>query len=171
MISFTKEECKEIINMIYIIPGVIRDGAHANVDRPNENISYKYYNIYSNTDTEWIFNRLYEYLDVEKNLKINNPCNVIHLHEYMVGNKFTKHRDIYYPNQALNIGVCLNDDYEGGEFILHTPTEKLPKKAGYIYSFKNTRYHEVTEITKGIRYSLIVFLYKNNIKNNNSNLL
>ena len=41
MISFTKEECKEIINMIYIIPGVIRDGAHANVDRPNENISYK----------------------------------------------------------------------------------------------------------------------------------
>ena len=28
------------------------------------------------------------------------------------------------------------------------------------FSFKNTRFHEVTEIKKGIRYSLIAFFYK-----------
>ena len=171
MINFTKEECRKIIKMSDVLEGEYRDGLNANVERPSQNISYKYYNIYCNTDTEWIFNRLYEYLDVEKNIKINNPCNVIHLHEYTEGNLFVKHRDVYYPNQLLNIGVCLNDEYEGGEFILYNPTEILPKEEGYIYSFKNTRYHEVTEIKKGIRYSLIIFLYKDNLKNNITNLI
>jgi len=170
-ISFTQNECKQIIDLTKTIEGVFRDGVNANVERPSETISYTYYNIYSNLDTQWIFDRLYEYLDVEKNLKINNPLDVIHLHKYNEGNLFQKHRDIYYPNQVLNVGVCLNDDYEGGEFILFNPTETLPKKEGYIYSFKNTRYHEVTEIKKGTRYSLIAFLYKDNLKNNNKNLL
>ena len=171
MISFTKEECKKIIKMSDVLEGVYRDGINANVARPRETISYTYYNIYSNLVTQWIFDRLYQYLDVEKNLKINNPLDVIHLHKYNEGNLFEKHRDIYYPNQVLNIGVCLNDDYEGGEFMLFDPIENLPKQEGYIYSFKNTRYHEVTELTKGIRYSLIAFLYKDNLKNNNKNLL
>ena len=171
MISFTKEECKKIIKMSDVLEGVYRDGINANVARPRKNISYTYYNIYSNLDTQWIFDRLYQYLDVEKNLKINNPLNVIHLHKYNKGNLFEKHRDIYYPNQVLNVGVCLNDNYEGGEFILFNPTEILPKKEGHIYSFKNTRYHEVTELTKGIRCSLIAFLYKDNLKNNITNLI
>ena len=171
MISFTKEECKKIIKLSDILDGVIRDGLNANVERPSETISYTYYNVYSNLNTQWIFDRLYEYLDVEKNLKINNPLDVIHLHKYNEGNLFQKHRDIYYPNQVLDVGVCLNDDYEGVEFILFNPTETLPKKEGYIYSFKNTQYHEVTEIKKGTRYSLIAFLYKDNLKNNNKNLL
>ena len=163
--------CKKIIKMSDVLEGVYRDGINANVARPRKNISYTYYNIYSNLDTQWIFDRLYQYLDVEKNLKINNPLNVIHLHKYNKGNLFEKHRDIYYPNQVLNVGVCLNDNYEGGEFILFNPTEILPKKEGHIYSFKNTRYHEVTELTKGIRCSLIAFLYKDNLKNNITNLI
>jgi predicted 2-oxoglutarate/Fe(II)-dependent dioxygenase YbiX len=64
----------------------------------------------------------------------------------------------------LNVGVCLNDDYEGGHFIMYGPKQVIPKKAGTIYSFKNTREHEVTKIESGIRYSLIIFLYKENIK-------
>lgn len=171
MISFTKKECKKIIDMTNTLEGIVRDGVNANVERPSENISYTYYNIYCSLDTQWIFDRLYEYLDVEEKIKINKPLNVIHLHEYNEGNLFEKHRDIYYPNQALNIGVCLNDNYEGGDFILFNPTEKLPKKEGYIYSFKNTRYHEVTKIEKGKRYSLIAFLYRDNLKSNVTNLL
>ena len=171
MISFTAEECKKIINLSNALDGVIRDGINANVERPSETISYTYYNIYSNLDTQWIFDRLYLYLDTTQKIKINNPLNVIHLHKYNEGNLFQKHRDIYYPNQVLNVGVCLNDDYEGGEFILFNPTEILPKKEGHIYSFKNTRFHEITEIKKGTRYSLIAFFYKDNFKNNNMNLL
>jgi hypothetical protein len=47
---------------------------------------------------------------------------------------------------------------------LYGPKQVIPKKAGTIYSFKNTREHEVTKIESGIRYSLIIFLYKENIK-------
>ena len=168
MISFTQNECKKIIKMSDVLEGQYRDGLNANVERPSKTISYTYYNIYSNLDTQWIFDRLYQYLDVEKNLKINNPLDVIHLHKYNEGNLFQKHRDVYYPNQVLNVGVCLNDDYDGGDFILYNPTQLIPKKEGFIYSFKNTTEHEVKEITKGIRYSLILFLFKDNIKLKNN---
>jgi predicted 2-oxoglutarate/Fe(II)-dependent dioxygenase YbiX len=113
---------------------------------------------------KWIFDKITEYLLVDQNVEITKPFEVIHLHKYLSGNEFERHSDIYYPNQTLNVGVCLNDDYEGGDFILYGPKEIIPKKAGTIYSFRNTREHEVTKIESGIRYSLIIFLYKENIK-------
>ena len=99
---------------------------------------------------------MYEYLDVEKNLKINNPCSVIHLHEYMEGNLFVKHRDVYYPNQVLNIGVCLNDDYEGGELMMFGD-HRIHLPAGAVVVFpSNFMYpHEVKPVKSGIRYSYV----------------
>jgi hypothetical protein len=164
MINFTKEECTTIINLSLELEGINRDVNSKNIERPRENISYTYYNIYKNEKIEWIFNRISDYLIHEKNIEVVKPFNVIHLHKYLSGNKFERHSDIYYPNQILNVGVCLNDDYDGGEFILYNPTQSIPKKQGLIYSFKNTTEHEVKEITKGTRYSLIVFLFKDNIR-------
>jgi hypothetical protein len=171
MINFTKEECNTIIDLSLELEGTNRDVNSKNIERPSENISYTYYNIYKNKKVEWIFDRITDYLAHEKNIEVIKPFDIIHLHKYLVGNKFNRHRDIYYPNQVLNVGVCLNDDYDGGDFILYNPTQLIPKKEGFIYSFKNTTEHEVKEITKGIRYSLITFLYKDNLKNNNKNLL
>jgi hypothetical protein len=164
MINFTKEECNTIINLSLELEGNNRDVNSKNIERPSENITYTYYNIYKNEKVEWIFNRIIDYLIYEKNIEVIKPFDIIHLHKYLAGNKFERHRDIYYPNQLLNVGVCLNDDYDGGDFILYNPTQPIPKKQGLIYSFKNTTEHEVKEITKGIRYSLIIFLYKDNLK-------
>lgn len=168
MISFTQNECNTIINLSLELEGTDRDVNSKNVERPRENISYTYYNIYKNEKVEWIFNRITDYLFYEKNIEVIEPFDIIHLHKYLSGNKFERHSDIYYPNQILNVGVCLNDDYEGGDFILYNPTQLIPKKEGLIYSFKNTTEHEVKEITKGIRYSLIIFLYKDNLKLKNN---
>ena len=115
-------------------------------------------------NNQWIFDKITEYLLIDQNIEITKPFEVIHLHKYIAGNEFERHSDIYYPNQTLNVGVCLNDDYVGGDFILHEPKQIIPKKTGTIYSFKNTREHEVTKIESGVRYSLIIFLYKENIK-------
>ncbi len=164
MIYFTKEECNTIINLSLELEGTNRDVNSKNIERPRENISYTYYNIYKNEKVEWIFNRISDYLTQEKNIEIIKPFHIIHLHKYLTGNKFERHKDIYYPNQALNVGVCLNDDYDGGDFLLYNPTYIIPKKAGFIYSFKNTTEHEVKEITNGIRYSLILFLFEDNLK-------
>jgi hypothetical protein len=164
MVCFSKEECDKIINLTLEIEGTHRDVNSKTVERPREKISYTYYNIYRNESLKWIFDKITEYLLVDQNVEIIKPFEVIHLHKYLVGNEFERHSDIYYPNQTLNVGVCLNDDYEGGDFILYGPKQVIPKKAGTIYSFKNTREHEVTKIESGIRYSLIIFLYEENIK-------
>ena len=164
MVCFSKEECNKIINLTLEIKGNYRDVNSKNVERPREKISYTYYNIYRNESVKWVFDKITEYLLVEQNVEITKPFEVIHLHKYVAGNEFERHSDIYYPNQKLNVGVCLNDDYEGGDFILYGPKEIIPKKAGTIYSFRNTREHEVTKIESGIRYALIMFLFKENIK-------
>lgn len=162
-ILFSKDECKRIINLTQHIKGTSRDANSKNIKRPRENISYTYYNICKNDNVDWIFNKITDYLVLNNDIKVIEPFSVIHLHKYEEGNRFERHRDVYYPNQILNIGVCLNDDYVGGDFVLYGPTQIIPKVAGTIYLFKNTREHEVKKIESGIRYSLIIFLYKDNI--------
>jgi hypothetical protein len=164
MIFFSKEECSRIINLTQEIEGTHRDANCTHVERPREKITYTYYNIFRNENVAWIFNKITDYLFLDENIEIIKPFEVIHLHKYEAGNQFERHSDIYYPNQKLNVGVCLNDDYDGGDFILYGPKEIIPKKAGAIYSFRNTREHEVTKIENGTRYSLIIFLFKENIK-------
>lgn len=164
MVEFSKEDCDNIIALTSVLEGTYRDVNLKNIDRPREKISYTFFNITRKSTTNWIFDRISDYIVAELGLEILKPFEVIHLHKYDVGNEFERHRDIYYPNQVLNIGVCLNDDYVGGDFILYGPKEILPKKTGTIYSFKNTREHEITKIESGNRYSLIIFLNKDNVK-------
>jgi len=164
MITFSEIECNKIIDLSNTLEKNIRDGLKTNLDRPSENISYNFYNIVRNDDTQWIFDRFNLYLQKNDNLKTVKDLDVIHMHEYNVGNKFTKHRDIYYEGQYFNVGVCLNDNFEGGDFKLYNPEKTINKKTGNIYSFKNTRLHEVTEITKGVRWALIGFYFEDNFE-------
>lgn len=154
MISFTNEECKTIIELSNILTKVERD------ENPRQPISYDYYSIGYNLDTKWIFDRLDSFFTDITNIKVIKSLDAVHLFDYSVGDKFVKHRDIYYHNQIHNIGVCLNDDYEGGEFVLHEPTYTiLPKKTGTIYTFNHSYEHEVLEVTNGHRWSLIGFYF------------
>lgn len=162
MIKFTEQECDTIISFSNELKETVRDGESASVDRPRKRISYSHYTINRNEHTQWIFDRLNEYLEKVDNMKVIKDLDILHLHKYNEGNEFVKHRDIYYDNQVRNIGICLNDDYEGGEFIVYEPKETLPKEKGSIYTFKNTRLHEVTKITKGVRWAIIGFLKHEN---------
>jgi len=166
MICFTKSECDTIINYSNTLDKNIRDGENADVSRPNKNISYVYYHIKRNEETQWIFDRINLFLKENDNIIVKKDLDTLHMHHYSKGDVFVKHRDIYYDGQRWNIGVCLNDDYDGGEFILYQPTEIIPKKAGTIYSFKNTREHEVLEIKSGERWSIIGFFFNEHIETN-----
>jgi PKHD-type hydroxylase len=69
--------------------------------------------------------------------------------------------------RKLSATIALNDakDYKGGEFQidLSTPTEKrlfkVPslKKKGSIVIFPSHLQHRVTPVTKGVRYSLVIW--------------
>ena len=158
-IMFSKKECNDIINLSKLF-----EIKNSNVYFKNENeIKYNVWNISKNKNTQWIFDRMFDYFTNTTGIEITKQINILHLHNYKIGNKFIKHRDNQYPGQLHNIGVCLNDDYEGGEFVLYEPEEVLPKKQGEIYTFPSLRMHEVKEITSGERWSIISFLYVENL--------
>ena len=98
----------------------------------------------------------------------------IQISRYKEGDFYTWHRDgkgdhlsVYkeaYRVRKLSMTVMLNDDYEGGEFQfanyseekcnIHTP---VPNKRGTVIVFPSDTEHRVTPVTKGIRYSLVVW--------------
>ena len=57
----------------------------------------------------------------------------------------------------------INDNYDGGEFVLYDPEEPLAKETGNIYTFPSQRMHEVKEILEGERWSIIGFLHIDNL--------
>lgn len=154
---FSPNECDYIINLSKSLPENYRDDS-------DRGISYTFWSIGNNDSSKWIFDKFDLFLESQhSNLKVLLQLDAIHLFRYQKGNKFVRHKDIYYDNQAYNVGVNLTDDYQGGEFILYSPDITLEKKAGKLYQFYHTREHEVTEITSGERWSLIGFYFYSNI--------
>jgi hypothetical protein len=152
-INYTKEECLDIINLSKELPIIKNDGGYANSDT----INYTGWQIPYHTKYEWIFDRMINVLTMNNNLNISNYPTHIGLHKYNVGDKFEKHKDTN-KNRMWAIGTNLNEEYKGGDFYLYEPTYLLPKEKGKIYYFESARYHEVTEIIEGHRWSLILFL-------------
>lgn len=157
MISFTVEECSQVIEYRKELKEVYRDDS-------DRDISYTYWSIGNSEKFNWIFNKFDRFLESQiKNLRVIKQLDAIHMFRYRKGNMFVKHRDIYYPNQIYNVGVNLTDDYIGGDFKLYGPDVTLKKQKGSIYQFIHSREHEVTEITSGERWSLIGFYFYDNI--------
>jgi predicted 2-oxoglutarate/Fe(II)-dependent dioxygenase YbiX len=156
---FTKEECESII----LITKSIEMKSSKSYFEDNNTIKYNTYNIDRNDSTNWIFERMFEYFTKTTGIRVIKPLDILHIHNYKKGDVFKKHKDNLYSTQIHNIGVCLNDDYDGGEFVLYEPYEILPKKQGEIYTFPSLRSHEVKEILEGERWSIISFLHIDNL--------
>jgi PKHD-type hydroxylase len=83
-----------------------------------------------------------------------------HLSAYTEGNEFTKGKV-----RKLSMSVLLNDNFEGGEFevmsygkgetLISRPFEN--PKAGQIIVFPSREEHRVAPVTKGTRYSAVVW--------------
>ena len=153
-IHFTEEECLDIINLSNQLPVVKTDGGYKGLDT----INYTGWQIPYCEDSKWIFDRMINVFKVDNTRwNINKYPTHIGLHRYNIRDKFEKHKDDN-KNRMWGIGTNLNEEYEGGDFYLYEPAYLLPKKRGEIYYFQSTRNHEVLEILKGERWSLIMFL-------------
>lgn len=157
---FTKEECEKIIS---IAKSTDMDDSKTYF-KYDEDIRYKVSNVIRNENTNWIFDKMLNFFTNKTGIKIKKPLDILHIHNYKQGDYFKKHKDNLYPTQIHNIGVCLNDDYVGGEFILYEPYEVLPKKQGELYTFQSLRLHEVKKIEVGERWSIIAFLHVENLE-------
>ena len=168
---FSKEECDYIINLSKELDEIKPYGYKDTVNNKKITVKYYVWVIIRNDATQWIFDKIHIYFTNKTNIKIKKELDKIYIHKYIKGQKFEKHADTYYKTQIHNVGVCLNDDYDGGEFVLYDPEEQLPKEQGVIYTFLSRRIHEVKEILKGERWSIIGFLHIDNLESSKKSLI
>ena len=131
-------------------------------------------------ENEWIFEKIKKWTS-ELNMGLiwkSKPYATFR--RYRVGDFFIKHTDDLNSDsvakkrgvRVLTIGIQLSDvnEYYGGDFLIwDNETEiSVDKKIGNIVMYSTNVPHEVKEITKGIRTSLILFATDNNVKFNKS---
>jgi len=84
---------------------------------------------------------------------------------YEAGQRMGRHTDEYHPDgerRLLSCSVQLSpgDDYEGGDLLLGQFLETTADRAvGAAVAFPACVPHEVTEITAGVRWSLVGWCY------------
>ena len=75
--------------------------------------------------------------------------------KHMSGTYFAPHQDEGYTQI-----MYLNDDYEGGEFILNDINFILKPKKGDIVIFEGTMTHSISKILSGTRYAIITTFHR-----------
>jgi PKHD-type hydroxylase len=169
---FSKEECEAIINCAT----KFRKGKVAAYKKHNKNVRDSgVFWISPSDSTEWIFRRL---VDVITNLnrkyfgfELFGMLEGLQLTKYEApGGFYDKHvdREVNQVIRKLSVTVQLSDpsDYEGGDLLLYfskTP-EVMDKGLGKLIAFPSYTLHEVTPVTKGTRYSLVVWITGSNFR-------
>lgn len=160
-VIFTKEECNQIINFSKI----------DYTDWDLKDRKYHSSSITYNKNTEWLFERLKNFFEVETNQKIRNIKKTIHFHVFLNGSWFDVHNDVR-ENRMYGVGVLLNDKFDGGDFKFYDENNTtLDKILGNTYIFNVGTNHEITPIYDGTRYSILWFLQRENIDTNYNSLL
>lgn len=118
--------------------------------------------ICSNAIKQKIFECVFHY---KEKFKINiNRISQLDLlkyetNDYPVGYNFHEDFGDKAMERHLSISICLNNEYEGGEFVFDLPNEKIkiPQNIGDAVIFPSNFMfpHQVNKITKGTRYALI----------------
>ena len=153
-ILFSKEECESIISY---------NETHITNWRMGDR-KYNSQPIIYSLETKWLFDKLTHFVETEINIRIKTIKKTIHLHKFTKGDWFRKHND-NRDNRLYAIGVLLNDNFEGGDFKLYNPNEIILNKiVGNAYIFDVRIEHEITQILKNKRYSLLWFLENEHIK-------
>jgi len=166
---FTNEECDKIIKMCYLNDFYFQN----KTDDENNISSRRITTLLPNDNTLYIYDRLRK-LVIEANKEIWNfnlydfgePCKFI---EYSDTNNSYVHTHIDLGNdlrtkfRKLIIVVQLTDenDYEGGDLLIQNNNELIPinRKRGTVVIFPSFLLHCVKPITKGIRNSLVTFVF------------
>lgn len=130
--------------------------------------------IYRNDETQWIFNRIgylidgvnsgyykfnltgFDFMQYAEYNESDEGFYDYHMDTFMGGNQYHKGKV-----RKLSLSFLLNEDYEGGEFVVNLNQEKTAK---VVNTYKNCALvfpsfvlHKVTPVTKGVRKSIVVW--------------
>lgn len=164
--AFSSEECKKIINIG--IKNKLETGVTVGKTQTkvrNSKISW----LYPNNDLDWVFRRITDItLDLNKRFfnfdlwGIQEGLQFTHYKE--PSGKYGKHVDKYYGGliRKLSVSIQLSDPktYKGGELCLYTEENETTtlKDQGTLILFPSYVLHEVKQVTKGERFSLVTWI-------------
>lgn len=150
------------------------------VDTKNRITNIKFYS--KNDDTQWIINKL-DWAIREVNKKFYcfdiTSFNSFQYAEYYANNggKYDWHSDSHLcssndkfgntsgnTTRKLTLCLLLNDDFEGGEFEISCPNNKVDFKKGRLIIFPSVVRHKVNPVTVGVRKSLVVWMQGPNFR-------
>jgi PKHD-type hydroxylase len=176
---FTAEECQSIINLAkskdLVSPlnySSIGSTSLEHIQVAKIRVSPTSWFNSEKQESAWIFEKIAKCVEEKNNEIFNYDLKEIQSLQFTVYDSeekgfYGKHTDplpISYDgnNRKLSLSIQLSDpnDYEGGDLLLHvseTPI-KSPKAQGTTIIFPSHVLHEVTPVTKGIRYSLVAWI-------------
>jgi hypothetical protein len=188
-VIFTKEECEKIIkykdkyDLFLVTPKTSLIENTRTVYHKENNYNgikielgkdwVKKYNVWDipiNQETIWFYDKIYTWfisisgVKIDKNIYFNNPNAAHKLHEYVVGDKFDLHVDKNDDvlDRIWNLGIQLNSDYEGGDYICYDRNGSpiyISKKIGNVVAYQSDVLHEISEIKNGVRYSMVIKIH------------
>jgi len=127
------------------------------------------------TTEQWIYDLVFKYMHAANknsgwNFKID-AAEPMQITKYDVGGYYGYHFDgdgytkyntpqnnwMNEKARKLSMTIVLNDDYEGGEFKFFEEKTLIKEKTGTVIVFPSYMVHRVNPVTKGTRYSLVVW--------------
>jgi predicted 2-oxoglutarate/Fe(II)-dependent dioxygenase YbiX len=122
---------------------------------------------YNRFDAYWMQLMDPLYMEVEQDLFaiIQNARTYkyqMRLSRYNVGDYIDRHADNAIPTRRISVVTQLSDptDYEGGDLILDSSGVAPREKGSYVVFESQKEWHEVTPVTKGVRYTMVYWLYE-----------
>jgi predicted 2-oxoglutarate/Fe(II)-dependent dioxygenase YbiX len=158
-ILFSKEECDYIIGLKNKYPLLGENGRWDDFD----DFRYKFYALEYPNDIDWIIQKMCDYFEKEMNLHIFHRPTKLNLHHYTEGDEFGKHIDTGTPIKEWNVGIILNEDFAGGDYLVFNENDEpivIDKKIGNVCVYQSQTPHQVTPITKGERWAIAMFIHK-----------
>lgn len=169
--AFTASECSAIISL-----GLqkLEQAKIASGEVENKTRSSKVNFLFPSEETKWVFERIKEVTDnVNDRLFHFDLCYFPNMQftSYSAGDYYDWHMDLI-PGKTqqlfarkLSLSVVLSDpvEYEGGELEINRYADDsceiaLKPEQGTVVFFPSFIQHRVTEVTKGVRYSLVIWV-------------
>jgi len=122
--------------------------------------------LFNNVDyiDPYIHQAMLEYL-IELNMDmIVSFCSELRLNKYSVGTIMSPHYDLIRRNKddgipVISMILVFNDDFEGGNFTMNDEVIKLSQGDVLLFPSTFLYRHGVTEVTKGTRFSGVIWAY------------
>lgn len=171
---FTEDECNRILtfkrDLVDTNYTIKLDGKFY-----EKGCSMKSQDLLCSEDTEWVFSKIKNLIETKLNVNcVANPHAVFR--NYTEGDYFLEHRDNVDKTGAdpryftVTVQLSDTDDYTGGDVIADR-VYTINRHIGSAAIWGSNVIHEVKNISKGVRNSLIFFVSSKHIKLNKTNLI